>query len=48
MMKRIKLFFAWFDMWVGFYWDRKKKILYFFPFPMVGIAFSKISKRGKE
>ena len=36
-MKRVKLLFAWYDIWVGFYWDRKEKVLYFFPVPMLGL-----------
>jgi hypothetical protein len=34
---RIKLIFAWYDLWVGFFFDRKKQILYIFPIPCVAI-----------
>jgi hypothetical protein len=36
---KIRLFFAWWDIWVGFYWDRKRKILYFCPVPCFGLKF---------
>lgn len=36
----IKPIFAWYDFWVGLFWDGKKKILYVFPVPMLGIKIS--------
>lgn len=30
---RVKFFFAWFDFWVGFYYDKLGKCLYFCPLP---------------
>jgi hypothetical protein len=34
---RIKLIFAWYDLWIGAFWDRKKRWLYIFPIPMFGV-----------
>jgi hypothetical protein len=36
---RIKFIFAWYDFWVGFFFDIEKKKVYFFPVPMLGILF---------
>jgi len=39
MFDRVKFIFAWYDMWVGFYWNRESKKLYFFPLPCLGVVF---------
>lgn len=36
----IRPLFAWPNLWVGFYWDRKARSLTFFPIPMFGFVFS--------
>lgn len=36
-MKPMKLIFAWYDFWIGWYWDRQRRRLYIFPVPMFGI-----------
>ncbi|KKM64872.1 hypothetical protein LCGC14_1496950 [marine sediment metagenome] len=37
---KIKLIFAWYDFWVGLFYDRKKRVLYIFPIPTVGIKLN--------
>lgn len=34
----IKPIFAWYDLWVGAFWDRKSRKLYILPLPCVGIV----------
>lgn len=38
---RIKLIFAWYDMWIGVFYDRTKRRLYVFPVPMLGFYVEK-------
>lgn len=45
---KLKLMFAWYDCWVGLFWDAKNRRLYFFPVPMFGccLDFSKPPQRS--
>jgi hypothetical protein len=38
---RVRVRWAWFDMWVGAYWDRADRVLYVCPVPMVVVAISR-------
>lgn len=35
---KIKSLFAWFDFWVGVYWDVPQRRLFIFPIPMFGVV----------
>jgi len=37
---KIKIIFAWYDIWVGVFYDRKNRIIYILPIPMVGLKIS--------
>jgi len=31
----VRVLFAWYDFWLGWYWDRAGRVLYVCPFPML-------------
>ena len=35
--RRVSFIFAWYDFWVGLYFDRSKEALYVFIVPMIGL-----------
>lgn len=34
----VRFIFAWYDLWVGAFWDQKGRRLYLLPFPCCGIV----------
>ena len=36
---QVKLIVAWYDLWIGAFWDRKSRKLYVLPIPCVGLVF---------
>lgn len=45
MEMKVEFIFAWYDLWVGFFYDRKKRWIYFLPIPTVGIIIKLKSKQ---
>lgn len=37
---KIRLLFAWYDLWIGIFIDRQKDMLYILPVPMLGIVIT--------
>ncbi len=42
---KITPIFAWYDFWIGWFWDAKKRRLYIFPVPMFGFYVTIYGKR---
>ncbi len=38
---QIRPMFAWYDFWIGAFYDRKTKTLYLFPVPMFGLKITR-------
>lgn len=34
----VRPIFAWYDLWVGIFWDRKSRKLYILPVPCIGLV----------
>lgn len=47
---KISFLFAWYDLWVGFFWDRKNKWLYILPIPCFGVIlkFKNYENRNRK
>lgn len=43
---RISFLFAWYDLWVGAFWDKSKRRLYILPVPCFGIVIQ-FAVRGR-
>jgi hypothetical protein len=41
---KIKLIFAWYDIWVGVFYDQKKRRIYIFFLPTIGIVIQLYGK----
>lgn len=41
----IRVHFAWFDLWVGAFWDRVNRVLYVCPIPMLVIRID-LARKG--
>ncbi len=44
---RIKIFWTWYDSWIGAYWNKDKRVLYICPLMWIVIAIS-IPKSKQE
>ena len=44
---KLSFLFSWCNFWIGFFWDSKKKWLYFFYFPMCGVIFKFYKGKGQ-
>jgi len=42
---KIEFLFAWYDLWIGFFWNKEKKWLYILPLPCTGIILKFSEKK---
>jgi len=45
---RIKPIFAWYDLWVGAFYDRAKRRLYIFPVPCFGFYVERSTRNTSD
>ena len=45
---KIQFIFKWYDLWIGFFYDKKKNWIYFLPLPMIGIIIKLPNRISKE
>lgn len=45
---KIRPLLAWYDLWVGLFWDRQKKQLYVFPVPCLGIRIDFMAYKSER
>ena len=38
LYSKVRFVFAWYDLWIGVYVDKKKRRVYVFPLPMIGFV----------
>jgi hypothetical protein len=41
---RVSILFAWFDFWVGLYYDRHNRVLYVNPLPCIVVRIERVDK----
>jgi len=44
---KVKLIFAWYDFWIGIFYDRSKKWIYVFLIPMIGFVVNLSGRRNR-
>lgn len=40
---KVRVIFAWFDLWVGVFIDRQRRRVYVFPLPCIGLVIERTS-----
>ena len=45
---KVRLVLAWYDLWIGAYYDRAQRRLYVFPVPCLGVVFELREKQHQR